>query len=82
MELLKTIKGRWDAETPAFFVGVKKLALSLGTSATAVILANQSLSLGLDDSIISLCKYAITICIAMGMTSQLTMVPPPPTEPK
>jgi hypothetical protein len=80
MELLKTIKERWDAETPLFFVGIKKLALSLGTAATAVLLANQSLSLGLDGSILSICKYAIAACAAMGMTSQLTMVPP--TDPK
>ena len=80
MELLKTIKERWDAETPLFFVGVKKLALTLGTSATAVLLANQSLSLGLDNNILSICKYAIAACAAMGMTSQLTMVPP--TDPK
>lgn len=76
MELLKTIKERWAAETPKFFKGIKKLALSLGTSAMAVILANQSLSLNLDDSVLSICKYAVAVCVAMGMTSQLTMVPP------
>lgn len=75
MELLKTIKKRWDAETPVFFKGIKKLALSFGTPAMAIILANQSLSLELDDNILSICKYAITVCIAMGMTSQLTTVP-------
>ena len=80
MKLLNTIKKRWDAETPAFFKGIKKLALSLGTSAMAVILANQSLSLELDDNILTVCKYIVTGCIAMGMTSQLTMVPP--TTPK
>jgi len=80
MELLKTIKERWDAETPLFFVKIKKMALTLGTSATAVLLANQSLSLELDGNILSICKYAIAACVAMGMTSQLTMVPP--TNPK
>lgn len=77
MELLKTIKKRWDAETPAFFKGIKKLALSLGTSAMAVIMANQSLSLELDDNILTVCKYAIAACAAMGLTSQLTAVHPP-----
>ena len=76
MKLLNTIKKRWDAETPAFFKGIKKLALSLGTSATAILLANQSLSLELDNEILTICKYAIAVCVAMGMTSQLTMVPP------
>lgn len=76
MELIKSIIERWNAETPAFFLGVKKLALSLGSSATAILIANETFSLGLDEPILSLCKYAIAVCAAMGMTSQLTMVPP------
>jgi hypothetical protein len=75
MELLKTIKKRWNAETPVFFKGIKKLALSFGTPAMAIILANQSLSLELNDNILTVCKYIVTACIAMGMTSQLTTVP-------
>lgn len=77
MGLLKTIVKRWEAETPAFFKGIKKLALTLGTSAMAVIMANQSLSLELDDNILTVCKYAIAACAAMGLTSQLTAVQPP-----
>ena len=76
MELLKTIKKRWNAETPAFFKGIKKLALSFGTPAMAIILANQSLSLELNDNILTVCKYIVTVCIAMGLTSQMTMVHP------
>lgn len=77
MKLLITLKERWNAETPAFFKGIKKIALSLGSSAMAVILANQSLSLELNDDILAVCKYVVTVCIAMGMTSQLTKVQPP-----
>lgn len=76
MELIKLIIERWNAETPTFFLGVKKLALSLGSSATAILVVNESFSLGLDEPILTLCKYAIAVCAAMGMTSQLTMVPP------
>jgi hypothetical protein len=76
MELIKLIVDRWNAETPAFFLRIKKLALSLGTSATAILIANETFSLGLDEPILSLCKYSIAVCAAMGMTSQLTMVPP------
>jgi hypothetical protein len=75
MELFKSIIERWNAETPAFFLGVRKLALSLGTSATAILIANDSFSLELDEPVLSLCKYAIAVCAAMGMTSQLTMTP-------
>ena len=76
MKLIKLIIERWNSETPSFFLGIKKLALTLGTSATAVLIANQSFELGLDEPILSVCKYAIAVCAAMGMTSQLTMVPP------
>jgi hypothetical protein len=76
MELLKTIKKRWNAETPTFFKGIKKLALTLGTPSMAIILANQSLSLELNDNILTVCKYIVTVCIAMGLTSQMTMVHP------
>jgi len=76
MELLKTIKKRWNAETPAFFKGIKKLALTLGTPSMAIILANQSLFLELNDNILTVCKYIVTVCIAMGLTSQMTMVHP------
>ena len=76
MELIKLIIERWNAETPAFFLGVKKLAVSLGSSATAILVANETFSLGLDEPVLTLCKYAIAACAAMGMTSQLTMIPP------
>jgi hypothetical protein len=75
MKLIKLIIERWNSETPAFFHGIKKLTLSLGTSATAVLIANESFELGLDGPILSICKYSIAICAAMGMTSQLTAVP-------
>jgi hypothetical protein len=76
MELIKLIIERWNGETPTFFSGVKKLALSLGSSATAILIANETFLLGLDEPVLTLCKYAIAACAAMGMTSQLTMVPP------
>ena len=40
---IKLIIERWGSETPTFFVGVKKLALSLGSSATAILIANETL---------------------------------------
>lgn len=81
MSLFKTIKERWKAETPKFFKGVKKMALTLGASATAVWVANSSMSLGLAPAILDVCKYLIAISAAIGITAQLTQVTPsqPPT---
>lgn len=74
MSLLTTIKNRWTAETPKFFQGVKKLALTLGSSATAIWLINESMSLQLHENVLSVCKYLIAIAAAMGVTAQLTQV--------
>lgn len=77
MSVLKTIKDRWRSETPKFFIGVKRLAMTLGTSATAVWVTNESMSLNLHDTILEVCKYIIASSVAMGITSQLTQVNPP-----
>lgn len=70
----KTIKDRWKAETPAFFKEVKKFSLAIGSSCTAVWVINSSMGLELPEIILSVCKYAIAFCSAMGLTSQLTKV--------
>lgn len=77
MGILKTIKERWCSETPNFFIGVKKLAISVGSSATTVWMTNEAMGLGLHDDILSICKYIIAFSSAMGVTAQLTQVTPP-----
>lgn len=77
MNILQTIKDRWNSETPKFFRKIRRLAITLGSSATAVWVANSSMGLNLDDIVLDVCKYTITCCAAMGLTSQLTAVDPP-----
>jgi hypothetical protein len=72
MSLIKTIKERWSAESPKFFKGVKKLAITLGTSATAIWTANSTMNLNLDSVVLGICKYTIAATIGMGLTAQLT----------
>lgn len=71
---LKTIKDRWKAETPNFFKEVRKFSLAIGSSCTAVWVINSSMGLELPIIILSVCKYAIAFCSAMGLTAQLTKV--------
>lgn len=75
MNLLKTIKERWMAESPAFFKGVKKFAAALATSATAVWTANSTMGLNLNETVLTVCKYTIAATIGMGITAQLTKQP-------
>lgn len=81
MSALKTIKDRWNNETPKFFQQIRKLSVTLGTSATAVWVVNSSMGLNLDDVILDACKYTIACCAAMGLTAQLTQVTPPNDNP-
>lgn len=72
MELLKILTDRWNSELPVFFKKIRTLSLSIGGPATAVWVANQSMSLQLPELVLSICKYAIAACAAMGLTAQLT----------
>jgi hypothetical protein len=76
MASFKTIKTRWKADTPKFFKEVKNLSITLGASATAVWVTNESMSLDLHVYILDVCKYLIAISVAMGVTSQLTRANP------
>jgi hypothetical protein len=76
MKVLETIKNRWFAETPNFFRGLQKFAITLGGSATAVWVANDTMSLELHSIVLDVCKYLIAISAAVGVTSQLTQVQP------
>lgn len=72
--MLKTLKDRWNAETPIFFTVIKKIAITLGTPCTAIWVANSSMGLELPLIVLSFCKYGIALCAGMGLTAQLTKV--------
>jgi hypothetical protein len=78
--MFKEIRKRWKAELPDFFVKVKSIAIAVGSSATAVWVANSSLNLELDAVVLDFCKYAIAFCAAAGLTSQLTAKNPPENQ--
>jgi hypothetical protein len=68
----QTIKKRWQAELPDFFKKVKTAAITVGGSATAVWVTNQSMSLELHEMVLDVCKYTIAFCAAVGLTAQFT----------
>ena len=81
MSLLKLLKDRWQSETPKFFLSLKRISISLGTSATALWVTNETMSLDLHDNVLSICKYVIAFTAATGLTSQLTRVDNPVDNP-
>ena len=70
--MVQEILKRWKAETPDFFKKVRKIAIGIGSSATAVWVANASMDLELGEPVLAVCKYSIAFCSALGLTSQLT----------
>ena len=70
--MFENITQRIKAESPAFFKGLKKVAITVGSSAAAVMGANSAMSLSLPTTIITILSYTITVCVAIAGTSQLT----------
>lgn len=69
---MSEIADRVKAECPKFFKKLKKYAISVGGSAVAVVVANSSLSLNLNATLISILGYLIAVCAAVAGTAQLT----------
>jgi hypothetical protein len=74
--MINELKQRLKMETPPFFKKLEKLAITVGSSATAVWLANSTMGLELHDTVLTVCKYSIAFCAAVGLTSKLTVKNP------
>lgn len=72
--MIQETKKRWCSKTPLYFQKIKKIALTLGASATAIWVANDTMSLELPEVFLNICKYLITASAGMGVTAQLTQV--------
>lgn len=70
--MLNETKDRWCSKTPKYFRKIKRIAISLGASATAIWVVNDSMGLQLPELFMSICKYLITASAGMGVTAQLT----------
>jgi hypothetical protein len=72
MDSIKTVLERWKAESPPFFLKLKKVALKVGGSAAAVVTANAIMGLNLNTTLISVLSYAVAACAAIAGTAQLS----------
>lgn len=63
---------RWKAKSPAFFVKAKKVAYSVGGSAIAVLVANKTFELGLNETLVSVIGYVVAVCAGVAGTAKLT----------
>lgn len=76
----KELKFRFWAKSPKFWSRVKRIAVSIGTAALAIILAERQWMLGIDPQIISICGYIVAACAGMGLSAQLTTTNTPTDE--
>lgn len=69
---MKHLIDRWHSELPIFWKKVRTLAVSGTIAATAVFAANGSMGLGLDEVVLTVCKYTIVAGIVLGLSAQMT----------
>ena len=63
---------RWKAASPVFFKKLKGYALSVGGSCAAVLVANSSMLLNLNATLIGVLGYVVAACVAIAGTAHLT----------
>jgi len=73
--MIQEIKDRWKAESPEFWQIVLNFAITLGTSAVAVIGADKLFDLqtyGVPQIIFTISGYVIVACAALGLSAKIT----------
>jgi len=73
--MIQEIKDRWKAESPEFWQKVLNFAITLGTSAVAVIGADKLFDLqtyGVPQIIFTISGYVIVACAALGLSAKIT----------
>ena len=75
MNWLKEIKERWKSETPEFWKKVMNFAITLGSSAVAVLGADKLFELqsyGVPQMVFTIAGYVIVACAALGLSAKIT----------
>lgn len=75
MNWIKEIKERWKSETPEFWKKVMNFAITLGTSAVAVLGADKLFELqsyGVPQTVFTIAGYIIVACAALGLSAKIT----------
>jgi len=73
---LHTLALRWKAMSPKFWINVQNTAITLGSAALGVIMADKLFGLqsyGVSSVVFTVCGYILAICGGMGLTAKLTV---------
>lgn len=72
---LYELKERWTAESPEFWKKILSFAITLGTSAVAVLGADKLFDLqayGVPQLVFTIAGYIIVACAALGLSAKIT----------
>ena len=72
MKILKEFKERLFSPTPEFWIRVRNLAITIGSGAGSVWIAESTMALELNETLLSICKYVFTACVAIVGSAVLT----------
>ena len=75
MSYIKKLKERWKSKSPYFWIKVRNLPITIGTSAVAIIGSDKLFDLqdyGVPQLIFTIAGYIIVACAAMGLSAQIT----------
>ena len=75
MNWLKEITDRWNAESPEFWKKILNFAVTLGTSAVAILGADKLFDLqayGIPQMVFTIAGYIIVACAALGLSAKIT----------
>lgn len=73
--MIEELKTRWKAESPEFWIKIKKLSIKIGISATSILGADKFFDLqnyGVPQILFTVCGYIIAACFAFGLSAQIT----------
>lgn len=75
-KLHKQLKDRWQAPTPIFWQKIMKKSIQFGSSAVAILMADQMFGLqdnyGIPQIIFKICGYIVVFCAAVGLSAKIT----------
>jgi len=73
--MIKELKHRWMAESPLFWKKIQNFAVTLGTSAVAVLASDKMFDLqayGISQLVFTIAGYVIVACATLGLAAKIT----------
>jgi len=72
IDMIKESIIRFKAKSPEYFKRLQGIAVKVGISSVAMIVANKTFELGIDDGFITAFGYVACVCAGIAGTAKLT----------